>query len=104
CRQFPHPALADPDAARITTSPTAWRDLNAAGARDQVERDLFASLREPSDGYLARADRALSIALSRLFVRTALTPNAITALSLIVGLAGAALLARPSWGMALGAL
>ncbi len=94
-------ALSDPHAVRLEAPAQAWSDAtDPADARD-VERRLVKSLHQPGDGYLARVDRRISIALSRLFIRTMITPNAITALSLVVGLGGAALLASASWSAAL---
>jgi phosphatidylglycerophosphate synthase len=58
-----------------------------------VERRLVAALHRPSDGYLARLDRRISTWLSRRLARTPITPNALTTASLLVGLAGAAVLA-----------
>jgi phosphatidylglycerophosphate synthase len=101
-RDFPHQALSDPDAARVEAPRDAWSDLKDPDVVRRIERGLFRSLRQPSDGYLARNDRALSIALSRVLIRTPMTPNGITALSLIVGLVGAVLLAQPTWGIAMG--
>src|SRR5260370_949259 len=76
-------ALSDPDAVRLEAPAQAWSDAtDPTDARD-VERRLVKSLRQPGDGYLARVDRRISIALSRLFIRTTITPNAITALSLV---------------------
>ena len=94
-------ALSDPRAVRLPAPAHAWSDAtDAADARD-VERRLVKALHQPGDGYLARYDRRLSIALSRLLVRTPIVPNVITALSLILGLGGAALLASARWSTAL---
>jgi phosphatidylglycerophosphate synthase len=93
--------LSDPHAVRLPAPAQAWSDAsNPDDARD-VERRLVKSLHQPGDGYLARFDRHISIALSRLFIRTPITPNAVTALSLVVGLGGAALLASADWSAAL---
>jgi len=94
-------ALSDPRAVRLPAPAHAWSDAtDPADARD-VERRLLNALPQPGDGYLARYDRRLSIALSRLLIRTLIVPNAITALSLVVGLGGAALLASAHWSEAL---
>lgn len=50
-------------------------------------------LRRETDGYIARYDRSLSIALSRRLARTAVTPNQITTAGLLLGLLGSWLLA-----------
>jgi len=102
---FPHLKLLDAGTPRIEVAAERWNDASdVAGAR-VAERRLLGSLRRPSDGYLARFDRVLSVALSRALVRTAITPNVITALSLLVGLAGAVLLANTTvWMAELGSL
>jgi phosphatidylglycerophosphate synthase len=101
----PGRALLDASAPRIEAASDSWSDVDgSAGARAE-ERRLLRSLRQPSDGYLARFDRMLSAALSRRLVRTPFTPNVITALSLLVGLGGAMLLANTTpWVAFLGSL
>jgi phosphatidylglycerophosphate synthase len=80
---------------------SAWHSLgDAAGIRD-AERRVFASIVKHTDGYLSRFDRRISMALSRLLVRTRVTPNAITWVSILVGLVGAALVASKSAAVAL---
>lgn len=94
-------ALTPPEARRLPAPHGAWESLATADGIRRAEARLFRSLRQDSDGYLARLDRTLSIALSRLLIRTPVTPNGITAVSLIVGLLGAALLASADYGVAL---
>ena len=98
---FPYETLDDPTADRLPASPGAWESLRTVDGIRRAEDRLFRSLRQESDGYLARLDRTLSIALSRQLIRTPVTPNGITALSLVVGLVGAALLASPAYWVAL---
>lgn len=82
-----------------------WRPTADPAAVRRAEADLFAALPQDSDGYLARFDRKLSMALSRHLIRTAITPNQITTLSLVSGLLGAALLVRGPYSLeVLGAL
>jgi len=101
-REFPQQALASPDTPRLLPAPQgSWESLGDAEGIRRAEDRLFRSLRQDSDGYLARLDRRLSIALSRWLIRTRVTPNSITLLSLIVGLFGAALLASPGYGVSL---
>lgn len=103
CRQFPQQALSPPDASRVPAPSDSWNDVSDAGGIRRAERRLFLSLRRSSDGYLARLDRTLSIGLSRLLIRTPITPNGITTLTLLLGLLGAVLLARgTSWVSLLG--
>src|SRR5207253_287289 len=57
---------------------------------------LLQSLGKPTDGFLAKwIDRRVSRRLSSLLVQTSVTPNALTLLSLVLALAGAALLSLP---------
>ncbi|MDE2039761.1 MAG: CDP-alcohol phosphatidyltransferase family protein [Elusimicrobia bacterium] len=77
----------------------------AAGERAQAakaERALFASLPKDTDGYLARLDRRLSLALSAFLLRFPVTPNDITTAGLALSLLGAWLLAsgRYRWTLA----
>jgi phosphatidylglycerophosphate synthase len=98
---FPTSALSQPVANRLVALSRSWYDLTDAKDVQRAERDLLLSLRKDTDGYLARVDRRLSIALSRALHRTPVTPNIVTAASLVVGLAGAGLLATPRYGTAL---
>lgn len=100
-REFPQEAFVDPEARRLSAPHGAWESLGTAEGIRRAEDRLFRSLRRESDGYLARLDRTLSVALSRLLIRTPVTPNGITAVSLIVGLLGALLLASPEYWVAL---
>lgn len=91
-------------ARRSEAASPSWHNLADDEGLRRAEESLFRSLRSDSDGYLARLDRTLSIALSRRLIRTPITPNQITAFSLAIGLSGAALLAAPGyWTSVLGA-
>ncbi|HEY4229055.1 MAG TPA: CDP-alcohol phosphatidyltransferase family protein [Thermoanaerobaculia bacterium] len=85
-------------ASAIPAADEAWTPVrNAAEARTAEDR-LFAALGKPTDGFLSRLDRRVSTALSRRLARTAVTPNQITWVSIVVGLAGAlAIAARGRW-------
>ncbi|HVE12342.1 MAG TPA: CDP-alcohol phosphatidyltransferase family protein [Elusimicrobiota bacterium] len=89
-RSVPREAL---DLAGAHASSDAWPRLRGADSLRAEEERLFAALPQDSDGYLARLDRAFSIALSRRLVRLPVTPNQITTASLLLGLLGAWLLA-----------
>jgi phosphatidylglycerophosphate synthase len=77
---------------------------DSASAR-RAERALFHSLRKPQDGWTSRyLNRYISLAISRLLVKTPLRPNQVSVLILLVGLAGAAIATRGSyWALLLGA-
>jgi phosphatidylglycerophosphate synthase len=104
-RELPEAILSDPDACDVDAPDGSWHDLNDRGAAREAERQLYRSLRQPGDGYLARLDRTVSIAVSRWLIRTPVTPNVITGASFVVGLSGATLLASGTTPVAfLGAL
>src|SRR5260370_26345762 len=79
----------------------AWQELAGSDGIRRAETRIVRSLRKDSDGYLARLDRSLSIALSRRLVRTPVNPNHLTTLSLALGLLGAALLTSADYWIAL---
>jgi phosphatidylglycerophosphate synthase len=88
--------------ARVVSAPrNAWQELSDSDGIRCAERRVFQTLRKDSDGYLARLDRSVSIALSRQLVRTSVTPNHLTTLSLVVGVLGAALLTSADYWIAL---
>ncbi len=62
----------------------------------EVEKALLRSMIKESDGYIARYfDRNISLAISRLLVRTPVTPNLISLVTIAIGVTGAWLI---SWG------
>lgn len=66
--------------------------------RDRVERELFVGLQSPFDGWVDRyINRKLSPCLSRWLLRTPLTPNHVTLISLAVGLIAALSFAAEGW-------
>jgi len=102
---FPRQALVDAGAPRLQVPSDDWNEVSGVAGARATERRLLRSLHQPGDGYLARFDRLLSVGLSRGLVRTPFTPNVITALSLLVGLGGATLLATTTlWMAVLGSL
>ena len=104
-RQFPRQSLTDRDTHHAQAPSDSWIDVSDPTGVGRVERRLLRSLGRPSDGYLARLDRTVSIGISRRLIPTRITPNAITGLSLIAGLGGAVSLALgTSWIAVLGVL
>lgn len=75
-----------------------WLDAGNPESVRRAEQGLYASLAKNTDGYIARFDRRLSIALSAALLRTPATPNMITTASLALGLLGAWGLASGSYG------
>ncbi len=71
-----------------------------------VERALFSSLVKETEGFMSRhVERRLSLALSKRLVNTAVTPNQITLISVLIGLAGALMIAMGGrWWQTAGAL
>jgi phosphatidylglycerophosphate synthase len=88
--------------APFAFAPIDVRDRH--GAR-RAERALFRALRKREDGWTSRwLNRYISLAISRLLVKTPLAPNQVSLAILAVGLGGAWLAAQGSYGsMLLGA-
>jgi len=71
--------------------------LDARGPAAARSADILcARLAKDNDGYIARFDRRLSIAISRLLLPFPVTPNHVTTAGLALGLLGAWWLAAPS--------
>ena len=67
----------------------------------RAEAWLLQSLVKPSEGFMSRHfERRISLALTRRLAKTAITPNAMTLISLAVGFTGAALFLTPSLQLA----
>ena len=79
--------------------------VDDASAR-RAERALLRSLRKPQDGWTSTyLNRHISLAITRWLVRTPLRPNQVSVAILGVGILGAWLATRGTWGcLALGAL
>ncbi len=76
--------------------------IEIAQARDlpRAEKWLLKGLIKETEGFMSRhVERRISLALTRRLASTRITPNAMTAVSVAVGLAGAGffLSARPAW-------
>ncbi len=71
--------------------------LDARGpAAERSAAVLYARLAKDNDGYIAKFDRRLSIAISRVLLPFPVTPNHVTTAGLVLGLLGAWWLAAPS--------
>lgn len=95
--------VADPEAVldKALAAPAAEVPLGAfldarGGAAARSAEILYARLAKDNDGYIAKFDRTLSIAITRLLLPFPVTPNHVTTAGLIFGLLGAWWLAAPS--------
>jgi phosphatidylglycerophosphate synthase len=72
----------------------------ATAPRATIERALLRGLENPRDGYLDRLlHRRLSRPLTRLLLRTPLTPNAVTVIGIACGVVGGLLLGARDWSV-----
>lgn len=85
---FPRDAGASRESWRSHELP-GWLEAGSPEQAAEAERSLFAALPKDTDGYIARFDRRLSMALSAGLLKLPITPNDITTASLILGLLGA---------------
>jgi len=83
-------------AARLEAGENEWVPLGSREEIARAEDRLVAGLSHGHDGFISQFDRRVSIPISRRLAGTPVTPNQVTAVSILVGLAGAALLASPS--------
>ena len=87
------PALTAP-AAEVSRG--EFLDAREPAAAARSAEALYRRLAKDNDGYIAKLDRTLSIAISRLLLPFPVTPNHITTAGLVLGLLGAWWLAAPS--------
>lgn len=104
-------ALADLDRAHVVDVGAAWwQDVDDLATRDEAERRLFVALTKPTDGWVSQhVNRHISKAISRRLMNHDVSPNAVTAAALAIGLLSmiANLIATPDqgvWWLALGGL
>lgn len=90
------PRAADLGAPRPALEAGAFLEARTPAQAAASARVLYSRLGKDNDGYLARFDRTLSIALTRLMLPFPISPNQVTAASLLLGLLGAWWLAAPS--------
>jgi phosphatidylglycerophosphate synthase len=93
-------------ASTAACGPTGGTLLPADAPPERIERALLRALENPRDGYVDRLlYRRLSRPVTRLLLRTRVTPNQITIAGTLLGIAGGASLALPTWlGIAVGVL
>jgi phosphatidylglycerophosphate synthase len=81
-------AMFDPVAPAL--DPTGRFPLAGSGDIARADRWLFRSLIKQSEGFMSRhVERPISLAITRLLLGTRITPNAMTLVSLSIGLASA---------------
>jgi CDP-L-myo-inositol myo-inositolphosphotransferase len=101
-------ALADQGRAHVVDIGAAWwQDVDDLATRDEAERRLFAALTKSTDGWVSRhINRVISKQISRRLMNHAVSPNAVTAAALFIGILSmvANLCASPDrlWALALG--
>ena len=83
------------DAPAAEAAAGAFLDARGAAAEASAAV-LFGRLAKDNDGYIAKFDRRLSIAISRMLLPFPVTPNHVTTAGLVLGLLGAWWLAAPS--------
>ncbi len=65
-------------------------DVTRPENRRKVEKRLFRSLIKDNEGFMSRlVERPISLAISRRLVKTPVTPNQVTMISILIGLVGA---------------
>jgi phosphatidylglycerophosphate synthase len=85
-----------------TSGPGSFR-IREAGDLPRAERWLLAGLIKDEEGFMSRhVERRISLAISRRLAGTRVTPNAMTLVSVAIGLVGAGcfLSVRPAWQLA----
>ncbi|HEX4049066.1 MAG TPA: CDP-alcohol phosphatidyltransferase family protein [Elusimicrobiota bacterium] len=82
--------------AAETSRAGAFLDAGTPGEADRSASILYGRMAKPNDGYIARFDRRLSVAITRLMLPFPISPNQVTAASLLLGFLGAWWLASAS--------
>lgn len=96
------PDLAAVPGEEVSAGGAFLERLPSPDARADLERAFLLRLENPNDGLMdTLLNRKLSRPLTRIFLRTPLTPNQVTGLSFLVGLLGAGCFLLGSYGWTL---
>jgi phosphatidylglycerophosphate synthase len=93
--------LEDAANIRVEAAAASWLSLAEPPEVAFAEERFYAGLGHDRDGFLSQFDRRISITLSRRLARIPVTPNQITAVSIIIGLAGTGLIASDTYAACL---
>ena len=85
------------DARVFEAGDNDWIGFSEPDAAARTEQALVEGLIKDTDGYIARWDRRISMALSLFLLKTPVTPNHVTTASLFLGILGAVWLAFGSY-------
>ena len=82
-----------------------WHRVSSPEDRTEASRKVFLATMKPTDGFYARTNRRVSVPISKLLVRTPITPNAVTLIGLLCSVGGAVLYSGGTyWQMLAGSL
>lgn len=93
-------------AKTATIKPLFWQDVDTPESLKQAEKVLFGSVLKETDGFISKnINRRISTLISRVFVKTPLTPNQITWSALVIGLLSGFLVSLGTpWEVAIGGI
>lgn len=99
-------AVTGAGAATVDTGDVFWRRLDSEAARKDAERAMFRALVKRVDGPISRLiNRRISLSITKQIINTNITPNQMTVVATIVGLAGVIAVFQATWlSVAVGAL
>jgi phosphatidylglycerophosphate synthase len=98
-------ALPRDGAPTVSLGETLWRSVATPAARRAAQKAMFWALRKRVDGPVSRwINRRMSLAVTGTIIDTSITPNQMTIVATLVGIAGVIATFQATWAMvALGA-